>query len=539
MATLATARTTLLPEDEMVPKVPLPTVPTAPVPPPTIPPPTTPLPAPTPTSSPAPTSAPTPSPTSSPSAPDAPTPVPSTSTPTAAPPPPAMPAPTGTPAPAPSPTASTPSAPDATPQQYGQPVSTAPAPALPLPAPTPIPSASAPAPNAPAPVSTATPLTLAQINADPATRNLSIYDKYQRMFPGASTEGVDITQAVLSGQLPGGAQSIAPAASVTAGGADSAVPITVPQPVLSSDTPGGVTRPPPTIDDTNPSPVPTGPATAPPPIGQPLNEEPLPPPIVVNDQPPAPPPGDGPVTTFDENNNLRNAQINPLASARLAALQGAVDQSRVALTAAPNLRDAAQEHLRLFEEQTQPGFDMALRGVGQKAAALGRIGAGMTTNDLTGVLQSRENALSQARRQLSADLAGAEESQRLGRVGALSGLEGQLYDQESGSRGELRGERDYQAGQAREAVQNRVQQRLLEDQLLNSEFARTSTAAELGLRGASEIGGDGQGATDEASRLAEQMALEEYLKRIGQLPQPARTPSRPPDEIDWTQDWPT
>jgi hypothetical protein len=86
------------------------------------------------------------------------------------------------------------------------------------------------------------------------------------------------------------------------------------------------------------------------------------------------------------------------------ALQGLQGPDRAALAA---------QTLGLLEERTQPGFEAAQRQTGQRAAALGRLGSGMTTNDLTGVLQGRERMLDQSRRELATDAAGRTLDDRL------------------------------------------------------------------------------------------------------------------------------
>ena len=57
-------------------------------------------------------------------------------------------------------------------------------------------------------------------------------------------------------------------------------------------------------------------------------------------------------------------------------------------------------------QRGQPEFDQRIRGVAQKAGALGRVGAGLTTNDLTDVNSQRERELSLARQELGTRAAG-------------------------------------------------------------------------------------------------------------------------------------
>lgn len=256
----------------------------------------------------------------------------------------------------------------------------------------------------------------------------------------------------------------------------------------------------------------------------------------------------------------------------------------------PDRSALASQAFKLMQEQAQPGRDLAFRQVGQKAAALGRIGAGMTTNDLTGLQQDitrqdnltqRDLALQAAQQtladrlgvagavqsgfgalagadQAAADIANQGNAQRIGaastglsalrglsgdalqlggvarsdalgnanlgfqradtlsglardafgqgsdlrsenrldqgnafdreqatfgarrqQLGDLSGLEGQQFDQGLTNRNELRSERDYQTNAANQALQNRVDQTLLEDRMLGSEFNRGMDTAGL------------------------------------------------------------
>jgi len=101
-------------------------------------------------------------------------------------------------------------------------------------------------------------------------------------------------------------------------------------------------------------------------------------------------------------------------AAALAKLQGPDRQSLVA---------RAFQRLR---EESEPGFQQELRQVGQKAAALGRLGAGMTTSDLGDVAQRRNEFLGRRMAELSDDAASQELADRLGVAGAYQGGFGTL-----------------------------------------------------------------------------------------------------------------
>jgi hypothetical protein len=218
---------------------------------------------------------------------------------------------------------------------------------------------------------------------------------------------------------------------------------------------------------------------------------------------------------FGPGDDLRFTQIDPVGSARQNRLAGLTTGAAEALAGGPNLREAAGEHLRLFEEQSQPAFERALQDVGRRAGAWGRLGAGMTTSELGDVTTLRERAIGQERRRLAAELAEAEEGQRQGRVGTLGALEGQIYGQEAGARGELRGERGYQSGVAREAQEDRIRQRMLEEALLQGQFGRQAEAARLQLGASGLYGGQAGESSDAVSRLLEQLALMESMRAGG------------------------
>ena len=225
---------------------------------------------------------------------------------------------------------------------------------------------------------------------------------------------------------------------------------------------------------------------------------------------------------FGPGNDLRFSQIDPTASTRLSGLQGQVSGAAGRIAGGPDLTSAAQEKLRLFEEQGEPGFQKALQAVGRKAGALGRLGAGMTTSELGDVASLRERDISQARRGLASDLAFAEGGERRANLGALSGLESQVFGQEQGARGELRGERGYQADTAQQALENRIRQRMLEESLTEGAFGRQATRAQLGLQGAGLYGEQAAQSGATAADLLQELALQETLRRTGRQPTVAR-----------------
>jgi len=110
------------------------------------------------------------------------------------------------------------------------------------------------------------------------------------------------------------------------------------------------------------------------------------------------------------------ADVGASREAAMRALQ--------AMETGPNRGELASKQFDLMREASNPAFEADLRRVGQRASALGRVGAGMTTSDLGTVQQRREEALSQAAKGLSLDAAGQEMNDRLSRVSAAQGLAG-------------------------------------------------------------------------------------------------------------------
>ena len=84
----------------------------------------------------------------------------------------------------------------------------------------------------------------------------------------------------------------------------------------------------------------------------------------------------------------------------------AMTLARLSQQQAPDRQRLALENMDLMEERSRPGFEVAQRQIGQKAAALGRVGSGVTTTELGDLGLQRERELALARRQLSADAAG-------------------------------------------------------------------------------------------------------------------------------------
>ncbi len=192
----------------------------------------------------------------------------------------------------------------------------------------------------------------------------------------------------------------------------------------------------------------------------------------------------------------------------MAAMQGLQGPDRLQM---------AKEAFDIFRQEGQPQFDMDLRNVGKRASALGRVGAGMTTNDLTGVMGQRENRLGLERRRLINQAGQQTLDDRRNILSSLGGATGQLgsqaFQRESGAAGmalgranafgqmgqnqfgrelsgrnEQRSERGFQQDMAQQAINNRLQQSLLEEQLRGGAHGRSMQEMQL----AGQLGGLGQ-----------------------------------------------
>lgn len=94
------------------------------------------------------------------------------------------------------------------------------------------------------------------------------------------------------------------------------------------------------------------------------------------------------------------------------------------LNGAPSRAQLAADAFDLIQQRGAPQYEQELRGVGKRAAALGRIGAGMTTNELTDVFSQRQRDLDLTRRELANSAAGMELSDRTNRLSSSLGAMG-------------------------------------------------------------------------------------------------------------------
>ena len=209
----------------------------------------------------------------------------------------------------------------------------------------------------------------------------------------------------------------------------------------------------------------------------------------------------GPTQQFGPGSNLISTQFNPVASGRLQGIQGQVDTALGALTG-PDRGELASQAFSRIQEASAPRFQSELRDVGRRAAALGRIGSGVTTSELGDVQVTRERDLDLLRRGLATDAAGRQLDDRFRTLGATEGVADRLFGQERSSRGELRGERGFQTALDQQGIQNRVQQRQLEESLLQGQFGRDFSQQQL-FAGIGFGGGATQNFGNQAGRFAQ------------------------------------
>jgi hypothetical protein len=207
----------------------------------------------------------------------------------------------------------------------------------------------------------------------------------------------------------------------------------------------------------------------------------------------------------------QNANVGDYSALTGEARQMILDQLKN-LQNAPDRFALAQSNYDLFQRESEPAYQQALRGVGQKAAALGRVGAGMTTNDLTGALGQRERLLSgertrginealsntlQDRLNISgainngAGLLGSQDlglntarsNAALGQAGVFSGLGQNQWQREYGGAQLQAQQQAFQASQDQQNIANQIAQQQLQMQGQNQswqqQYAQQALAAQI------------------------------------------------------------
>lgn len=117
--------------------------------------------------------------------------------------------------------------------------------------------------------------------------------------------------------------------------------------------------------------------------------------------------------------SANTGRFNQELDGALAGLQG------------PDRAKLAADAMALMEERSRGEFDRSLREVNSKAAAMGRRGAGMTTNDLGDVTTQREKLLDRSRRDLALDAAQRTLDDRMAISNQQRGIAGDRFQGET------------------------------------------------------------------------------------------------------------
>jgi hypothetical protein len=193
--------------------------------------------------------------------------------------------------------------------------------------------------------------------------------------------------------------------------------------------------------------------------------------------------------------------LNQLVQGAVGKLQG------------PDRGQLAQGTFERLRASTEPGFQQELRGVGQRAAALGRVGAGLTTSDLGTVQQRREEFLGRAQQGLASEAAGQELNDRVVSLNALLGARGQTFNQafsqEQARLGAQQQQQGFQFAQQGQAQENAIQQWLMQQQQQQQQFQNELSLGQFNLQGLQAYGSPQQQYADPQTQ-----AILQWLSQI-------------------------
>jgi hypothetical protein len=180
----------------------------------------------------------------------------------------------------------------------------------------------------------------------------------------------------------------------------------------------------------------------------------------------------------------RYSSITPQASAQATTLQGQLGSATQNMMQPVSLSTGraamVQSALDDFDVAGAPRLAASMQNVGRRSAALGRGGSGMTDRDIGNVQTNFNRDRLLARNDLVRDAAERDVDDRFRTVGTLSGLYGQQHGMDVGQRDELRGERGYQYGLGRDAIEDDIRSQMIGDQMFGSQFNRAMAAANMG-----------------------------------------------------------
>lgn len=137
------------------------------------------------------------------------------------------------------------------------------------------------------------------------------------------------------------------------------------------------------------------------------------------------------------------AAVLPTSSARSVAAAARVDGAADALATGPDRVAMAKQALADFNTQLDEQRTEGIKGIGQSAAALGRVGSGMVTGKLADLERRVQSDRSIETNRLVNDLTERDASDRFNKVNAFAGLEERSTANDRATANELRGERSY------------------------------------------------------------------------------------------------
>ncbi|HEY0779613.1 MAG TPA: hypothetical protein VGD56_16715 [Gemmatirosa sp.] len=239
--------------------------------------------------------------------------------------------------------------------------------------------------------------------------------------------------------------------------------------------------------------------------------------------------------TYGPGNDLQASTITPTNSALTNTAQGAVQQSLSSLDALPNRTALAQGNMALLQQQIGDQQRTGLQQIGQQAAALGRVGSGMTTSAYGDLADRLDVEQQRAASGLALDAASGQAQDAESRLGASESAYGQSAGLDAQNRNELRTERAYQTGQSQTAYNQQLQQVQEGDSLENSalsralaEFSAGNSSGNLGNTLQNAAGATAAGAGNTLETIG-QTALGIYAQ---QQQQPGQTaPYNPATQI--------
>jgi hypothetical protein len=186
-------------------------------------------------------------------------------------------------------------------------------------------------------------------------------------------------------------------------------------------------------------------------------------------QPQTPP---GPINQFGPGDNLIASQVNPVNRGDTESVRSAVMALLGQTSGGASRGDIAADTLKRFDEQQAESDRIAQQEIGRSAAKFGRLGSGVTTTQVGDYGERSAIARERERARLAGEVADQDIGDRFARVGAAQDVYGQFSGADVGARNEVRGERGYQAGLDQQALQNRIQQTGLEEDLYGNQFTR-------------------------------------------------------------------